>query len=520
MAWSRQDSLARIRRFQESVPQGRINVKAFGATEIATRRLQVKALRDAGRDEPVIFTVKPSEAVIVDGVHVYVQLIDFHQMMMNGAETEESHVRALKMLHLHYSGCDRVIEEFEAQRVDYHGGRLHAVIVSPGGPEGAAERASRAMAFAHTLKTIIEEAGRQLSNARYQTRVRIGIDSGLAVAVNSGRGREPEPLFLGPPANYAAKLAEGDDPGIYVSDAMRLHLGLIRVPGGLVIERVHDMSAESSKRLLDERTRVALPGAVFGDAQRIVDNLRRSPELAYIASEASFAFHRHEPPLRSIDFGDLSPSRSIRMPLASIFADLCGFTKYVSGCIREGRVPEMVSNLHVMRGELAATLKEDSDGRKVRYIGDCVHGLVAVGSRTVTDEPATVMAAVQAAGGMRSSFELCQSILPGAGSLDLAIGIELGPTPITRLGLRGDRSVRCASSRAVSRSESCQQACEKDETALGPVALERAPSSVRALFDDTGLATGLDYASVSGLMAAPATIRSGSVERAAEPYSR
>lgn len=521
MGWTKENSLKRIRRLQDNVPEGQVEVKSWGAREIAQRRLRVKALRESGRDEPVIFAVRPSEAVVVDGVHIYVQLIDYHNAMVSGGqETESSHAKSLGMLHLHYAGCDRVIEEFEAQRVDFHGGRLHAVVVSPGGPEGAPERAARALAFGHTLKATIEAAGERISQGRYRSRVRIGMDCGPAVAVNSGRGDEPEPLFLGSPANYAAKLAEGDVPGIYISDSLRRDLGLFRVNAGLLVERANDMSAESARRFVDERLRRADIGGRLPEVDHIVENLIKSPELAYFASPAAFEFHRHEPPLRTIDFKTLMPSNSIRMPMASIFADLNGFTKYVDGCIQDGRVAEMVANLHVIRGELAGTLKEDSDGRKVRFIGDCIHGLIAVGSRTVTDEPGTVLAAVQAAGGMRSSFELCRSILPRVDELDLAIGIELGPTPVTRLGLRGDRSVRCASSRAVSWSENCQQGCKVGETAIGPAAYDRAPVSVKRLFDENGVALGLDDASVAGLLAAPAVITSGSVSHAAKPYAR
>ncbi|MBZ9857457.1 hypothetical protein LB566_27095 [Mesorhizobium sp. CA13] len=59
--------------------------------------------------------------------------------------------------------------------------------------------------------------------------------------------------------------------------------------------------------------------------------------------------------------------------------------------------------------------------------------------------------AVLAAAAIRSSFDLCRTILPNISELGITIGIELGPTPISRLGLVGDASVGCASSRATCR---------------------------------------------------------------------
>src|SRR3954468_24366039 len=88
------------------------------------------------------------------------------------------------------------------------------------------------------------------------------------------------------------------------------------------------------------------------------------------------------------------PSNSIRMPVVSTFADLSGFTAYVDRCIATGRVQEMTANLHVIRGELAPCARDDFGARKIRFIGDCLHGLIAEGDRTETDKPASVEAGV------------------------------------------------------------------------------------------------------------------------------
>ena len=516
MSWDREKSEKRINLLKTTAPHAQIAVKAFDQFDLAERRRLIVEAAARDRSEDLIFNVKPNEAILVDGVHVYAQLIDYHEgVALHDRETESGHARLMSLLQLHYIACDRVAEEFEAQRVDYHGPRLHAVIITPTGNENRKERAQRALQFADALKRTIDrisaEAGQHM-----RSRVCIGLDSGRAVAVNSGRRSEPEPLFLGSPANYAAKLAEAKKEGIFPSDNVRRDAGLHVVTGGLLNERQNSVAG-----ILDF-VRMGATDARFSElaSARAVDRIKESSVYGEVTKGGVFKFHRHDIPLKSIDFMKLLPSNSIRMELASIFADIDGFTKYVDACIQGNRIPEMVSNLHVIRGELAASLKEDFGGRKVRFIGDCLHGLLAEGTVQKTDMTDTVRSAVGAAAGLRSSFELCQQKLPNISNLGLAIGVELGATPISRLGIRGDRSVRCASSRAVSESERLQSDAGGTETAIGTEAMAEAPPSIQRIFRDGQTATNLDYDAYEEFMlAAPAVVSSGTVSRAAQPYS-
>jgi class 3 adenylate cyclase len=520
MSWSRHQSLHRIRSFRATAPAASISLRSFDLSYMTARAAAIQATMRAGaKSEPLIFDVPPDAAIQVEGVHVYIQLLDFAAAMTERErETEASHRRVLSMLHLNYAACDQVAEEFEAQRVDFHGARMHAVIISPPGPGSERERAERALAFADAAKRAIEEVGRTTENGRYSTRVRVGLDSGSAVAVNSGTKDEREPLFLGAPANYAAKLAEGSEEGVFMSNRVRKDLGLPQLLSidTLAVERASPTSSIGnvglsanttfqSKRLSD--------AAIETAASRARDRF-----ILAVGTDAAFSFHRHTPPLSTIDFALLKPSNSVRMGLMSIFGDIDGFTKYVDECIAAQRIGEMVSNLHVIRSELAATLSEDFLGRKVRFIGDCIHGLLARGTSQETDASGSVVAAVRAAGGMRSSFELCQEELGGIDKLGLAIGLEFGETPITRIGIRGDRSVRCSVSRAVSRSEDLQGGCTGEQTALGPTALGHAPASIRRLFDG-GVAWGLDAGSIDEHLSAPPVISSGEVSASASPYN-
>ena len=494
MTWQEEKARTRISRFIESVPQGEIVVEDFSRFLAESRA--VKAGLGLSDAQAALVKIPRNRAITTHSVHVYANLIDFNSVLTDaGRETEASHRRALEFLHAHYSACDALIDEFDLQRVDFHSSRLHAVVLTPEGRDQEQERAKKAFAFSAAFREMVAQLGRDYPE--FVTAVRIGVDSGPAVAIDNGKAGEAEPLFIGSPANHAAKLADGEEAGIFPSPRVR---ALLSQADSWDITRPVAKSVEYGVLTED----VAIAGATLRADVRL--------ERAYASlkediaqrrssfSDAVFRFHHKEPPLKSIDFAEHPPSNAIRMPLASIFADIDGFTAYVDNALRTGRVAEAVANLHVMRAEMAAVLRDDFGGRKVRFIGDCIHGLVAEGSARDTNTMDTIRMAVKAAGGIRSSFELCQTMLPGVTNLGLAVGIDFGETPICRIGLRGAFSVRSATSRATCVSEGEQRRCAGDETAIGEHAYKQAPAVVRQVFSTERKIPNLTFATAEVLL--------------------
>ncbi|MGC1271580.1 MAG: adenylate/guanylate cyclase domain-containing protein [Croceibacterium sp.] len=496
MAWNEDRALARIRRFIESVPQGEVKVEDF-QTYLSEVRVQ-KGVLSSASVKAALVDIPRNRAITTDAVHVYANLIDFNSVLVDeGGETEGSHRRALEFLHAHYSACDELIEEYEMQRVDYHGSRLHAVVLAPEGPENEGNRVRTAVAFAAAFRAMTERLGRD--HPEFLTGVRVGIDSGPAVAIDSGRRDEREPLFIGSPANHAAKLAEGDQPGLSLSPRAALALGT-PVP---VLSTSLVLTEDVERGFLDSgittQSRQGLGADRLEKAYATLQE-RLSVLKDWSSAEAVFRFHHKEPPLKDLIFADHPPSNAVRMELASIFADVDNFTAYIDEAIRTGRIAEAVANLHVIRAELGAVLRDDFAGRKVRYIGDCIHGLLAEGDRLQTDTTATMRRAVDAAAGMRSSFDLCREILPGIETLGLAIGIDFGFTPICRLGLRGNASVRASASRATCLSEAEQKRCDGTQTAMGEEAYRLSPVKVREVFSSNRVVSNLDADMASVLL--------------------
>jgi hypothetical protein len=180
-----------------------------------------------------------------------------------------------------------------------------------------------------------------------------------------------------------------------------------------------------------------------------------------------------------------------------VYGDLDGFTAYVGASIgTDAGAKNVVRTLHVLRAELDAVLHEDFKGRKVRFIGDCVHGLLVEGTAQTTDVEETISNITLCAAAMRSSFDIALKRLKANGtdadSLGLAVGFEFGPMNVTRLGMKGEL-IRCSVSRGVLAAEKEQSRCTGSETAIGTIAYDDASDAVRGIFGSSRKRASLDY---------------------------
>jgi hypothetical protein len=211
----------------------------------------------------------------------------------------------------------------------------------------------------------------------------------------------------------------------------------------------------------------------------------------------AFEFSGHTPPYATLDIETLSAKNSRRQDASTVYGDLDGFTRYVGANIStDTGAKHVVRTLHVLRSELDAVLHEDFQGRKVRFIGDCVHGLLVEGTAQTTDVEETISNMTLCASAMRSSFNLTVSRLSangtGASSLGLAVGFEFGSMNVTRLGMKGEL-IRCSVSRGVLAAEAEQGRCNGKETAIGQKAYDGGSVAVRTVFGTTRKRENLDY---------------------------
>ncbi len=417
----------------------------------------------------------------VDGVHLYADILNLSDMLhVTEVEGETCHRRTLRFLNLHYRAVYRILQRVDAIFVDFHNQRLHSVVSKPYDAE--VERVHKAIAMGQLIIEVLAQTGEDADHPA--AKVRIGIDTGKALAVNNGRHGHREPLFLGVPANHAAKRAGGGTiPGIYLTNEARTTIGLKKTDN-------EDTTPLTSAEIAKSQEKAKL--GVTDD--EIVKEWKDDLEKQQIGV---FEFSTHTPPFSTLDIETLSVKNSRRQDAATVYADIDGFTAYVSANIAsDDSAKHVVRSLHVLRSELDAVLHSDFSGRKVRFIGDCVHGLMVEGTALTTDEKETISNLTLCAGGMRSGFNLALIKLKDAGtdasSLGLAVGFEFGPMTVTRLGMKGEL-VRCSVSRGVLTAEREQSHCKGTETALGSIAYDKASDAVRSVFGIGRKRSGLTY---------------------------
>ena len=418
--------------------------------------------------------------------HLYADIVNLDDILgVTDVEGETCHRRTLRFLNQHYRAVYRILDRVDARRVDFHNQRLHAVIAKPYGEasDEVGKRIHRAVAIAQLIIDVVAETGDDDENIP-DAQIRVGIDSGLALAVNNGRRGGREPLFLGSPANTAAKFAGANTTtGIYLTNNARKDIGLTEVdyPRSTALTATEIAASQEAADLgVDKDTIVA----------EWREDLLKNPI-------GSFTFKRHTPPLSTMDISALTPANSRRQEAVSLYADLDGFSAYIAARMTDDdKAKDAVRVLHVLRSEIDNALSIDFEGRRIRFIGDCLHGVMCEGTAQTTDEAATVSDATLCTGAIRSSFDLAIEKLKAedidVAGLGIQIGFDLGPISITRLGMQGDR-VRCAIARSVRNSEREQLRCAAGETAIGQAAYDAATDAVKEVFETNRKASGLDY---------------------------
>jgi class 3 adenylate cyclase len=452
MTWSIESSRARIADANE-----------------AARELEVVPFKR----ELSLEDIPANRAYVMDAAHLYIEMLDAASLVdTDKSESERSHKRVLRFLNIYQRVAHVIFSRTDAHRVDFQNQRLHLVVYKP--YDNAADRVRTAVALAQLFQQVIR-IGSGLHEEFPGLKLSLGIEAGQALVVTNGTRGDREPLFLGNPANRAAKLLRGR-PGILLGANARASLGAAWASGS----EGNVLSAEDVGR--------ASQGIELGVSP---DTLVKhwQTELAE-HSLSDIAFSRPTPPLSSLDLDTVTPATSRRLNAVSIHADVDGFTAFVEQSLKTGQGAMAARVMHVIRKELRDVLN-DFGGLKIRYIGDCLHGILAEGV-TETDAAQSISDGVRCAGAMRDAFAEIQKAIPEAGKLGLAIGLDYGPVSLSRLGVKNNRA-RCAVGQAVIGSEQAQSACSGVQTALGAGAREAASDGIRKLFPGGKPASGVTY---------------------------
>jgi class 3 adenylate cyclase len=426
MSWDKKRSLERIQKHLDDI--GEIEVK--------------KLTREADLEQLLSETTCRE----IYGAHVYIQIPNFARLASNGLYAEDDYKRLIQGVHIYQREVTRLVEGLGGTLIHFQGSKLHALFYRP--INNAKKLAVRAVLLQLVLKDFIRTVFNPAFPDYDDFTIAGGADLGNAIGTMDGINGDRELLFLGAPANHAAKI---------ISSAQRLRLTQAvyeALPNDLALRcfktgdgpyQLQFVSSDDLDELL------AAHGFTWDrevSADHVEDDKKRFPlkDIGYSAAEAF------------IDLDELSIFNNKRVLAASIFADVSGFTAYIDAATSEADKQAALQVFHAIRKEMARVITGDFDGLRIQYQGDRIQGLFHLPQ---DDEAAIVEKVVEAAAGLQSSMECTlKACLPEASELRLAIGVDMGITLVSKLGARGQRDRICL-------GEAVEEAAQLEERSEG-----------------------------------------------------
>jgi hypothetical protein len=370
------------------------------------------------------------------GAHVYVNVPNFADLATMTAEGED-YRRVIQALHLYEREVARIVEGediFDGVRIHFQGAKLHALFFRPidNAPVIAARAVLLQMVLRHFVCCIFNPEFPKLPNLSLSG----GADIGLAIGTKNGHRGDRELLFLGAPANYAAKILTGTDvirvtAAIHEALPETLQRHFTAVNDHRLDATVYELGSVPVEELDDLLDQYGLRWDRDASLQRLKDDKALYPLNQIEYSDAEVL----------IDMDSLGITNNKRVLAASIFGDVSGFTAYIDKSVGEGEAKSALRVLHAIRKEMASIVKHDFDGLRVQFQGDRVQALFHLPKG---DDEHIGRRAVDTAIALNSAMELViKKLLPEAKELGIAVGVSIGTTLVSKLGTRGHRDRIC-----------------------------------------------------------------------------
>jgi len=450
MSWNHQKSLQRIQK----------HLKNMGEIEVS------KLTREANLEELL------SETVCRDfyGVHVYDQVMNFPQLVSNGKYLQNDYKRLIQGVHIYQRAVAQMVRDFGGLCIHFQGSKLHALFYHP--VDDSRRLAIRAILLQLALKDFVQTIFNRAFP--YDFAVAGGADLGHAIGTSDGIKGDRELLFLGSPANHAAKI---------IGSAHSLHLtsniysvlpndlrGLCTNAGqDFNDQKLYQLKPVTSTTLDNLLKSYGISWKRDVAAKYVQDEIQRFPLKKIVCSSAE----------AEINLDDLSIGSNKRVLAASIFADVSGFTHYIDAAKSKNEKLIALKVFHAIRKEMALVIKSDYNGLRIQYQGDRVQGLFHLPK---DDKSAIAEKAVHAAVGLQSSMQYTlKRSLPKIGELQLKVGIDMGITLVSKLGIRGQRDLICLGE-AVENAALCEEHCQGGQIGITKQVFQALPSDLRNFF--------------------------------------
>jgi class 3 adenylate cyclase len=379
-----------------------------------------------------------------DAAHLYVDVPNFHLSVRDASADKAKQKKLLRAASVlrkvqgDLLKATDIVGDDDLGKIQIQAARLHSLCYKPYGDE--ATRAKHAVAMAITLNTYIYEVLNGVFDdlpRKFQSAA--GIAAGKSLVANIGFHGDRERICLGTPANLAAKILGGGNT-IRITDEVFAHLPELVQEEFVRVDPIAGVEVYQAS------------GLRWGDHQEIASALNVSWDSDKWKKKTEA--YRDELPLDEmevawaevkIDVDALTERNSRRSDAVAIFADLDGFTRYVQEAEEDDTVVSLVRELHMIRHEFHAVLKQDFPGIVLQHQGDRVFAILHEPcGENQSEKEKRCRRALDAAIGLQSSMHhVLRPKLPQRKSLHVAIGLDIGTAIVTRLGKKGKREVVC-----------------------------------------------------------------------------
>ncbi len=370
------------------------------------------------------------------GAHVYVDVPNFADLATVTAEGED-YRRVIQAIHLYEREVARIVEGeniFDGIRIHFQGAKLHALFFRP--IEDATEIATRAtlllMVLRHFVCCVFNPEFPKIPDLTLSG----GADLGFAIGTKNGQRGDRELLFLGAPANYAAKILTGDaavrvTSAIYDALPVSLQQHLYPAEDARYNPKVYEMSSVDTKEMDTLLEAAGITWDRDASLQRLMDDKAIYPLNRIEYSNADVL----------IDVDSLGITNNKRVIAATVFGDVSGFTAYIDKAASDDKSKDALRVLHAIRKEMATIVRQDYSGVRVQFQGDRIQAIFHLPQG---NEQKIAERAVDTAVALQSSMELViKQLLPEATGLGMAVGVAMGTTLVSKLGTRGHRDRIC-----------------------------------------------------------------------------
>ena len=397
----------------------------------------------------------------------------------------EGQRKVVQATHIWQREVGHIADVVGAVRIVFQGGRVHLLVYRP--IRDAGEIATKSSLLQLVLDRFGEVFNEEFPDLN-DLDVRSGADMGEAIGTRNGADGDRELLFIGSPANHAAKL-------IGVGRPRRLTKVIADAAAADVAAYIHeDTDPNVGEHYLARPSEAELQTLLHAHGIAWTpDECRERIQADKVKFPvASAGIHETTTKVR---FDDLSYTNSKVVDGATLYADVSGFTRFVDEAESDDDRREALRSFHAIRKEMARVVKNDHEGVRVQFQGDRVQDLQHV---PYDDVEAVSDEAVQTAVSLQSSFEhVLKAQLPNIADLGLAVGISRGTTIAAKLGPYAHRDRICLG-KEVLRAEQNEERVGKFQTGISANVYDHLKDGLKKHFEwsDTSncyVATGLDH---------------------------